>query len=501
MTKPTKLPWSIHGSILALDHGPAFVNRYQVRVRDRETKKYKSERYPTEEEAKDWATKQAAKFTLGQDSAGTCTITGTKEEYLLALKARDRTPDYIRSQGVLLDGVVAAGIDNLRAKGIMPALQRYVAGLKNRHPHYAGKKIVPGISPATRKKVVIELCGYGNWLCHPLRRYLPYNPFEALEKPETDKRVLPTFSMDECRKLTTDAAMSTWEGLYWAFRLYVGTRQKETAWMRWEHILWDEKRVFVQLADDDDKREAQMLGSARKTRRGKRDLEPRKRDILKRVKRRKERHAYLPDEFSAVLKLRQGEPGHYVFPDEFRARALTWEHKKYKAHLDALSITRGAKCPHRLRATHASLMNAAGMSEYSLMEFMGHESLDTTRKYAKGSTRYIEQVRGWNKTICLRQVPPLCNERATEATKTDHNGQRSTSEEGTAAGDEEDLYVILPSTSEVLTMIDRDRPKYSNYSTNGIENPRVAGSIPAKATIKDLGDRGLDEMEEPPPVT
>lgn len=433
MTDRKKPVFAIFGKYSIYDKGEGKRGRFQARVWDKETKARTNESFSTLAEAKAWADIQSAKFELGQDRAGAITITAKREEYLLWLRGQGRSKAYVEQTSRFLGQVVAAGIDNMKSKSIVRDAANFMDGLRNRVRHGHPQEL----KPATRSRLVSQLRCFGNWLTNPVRRYLITNPFKGVACPRIPKQMLPVFTVTECRLLCTDRALADEEGLHWALRLYTGLRAEEATWLRWEHIMFDQRRIRVKKADDLDTCEAAAL--ARPDRKNA--------HIGKTLKGEKDRLAILQDELAEILLKRRGEPQQYLFSAAMRARNPSTERRKYVKHLMDLGIPVDGRVPHRLRATCASILLAGGLDVYQLLEHLGHSEMDTTKKYVRNAGLFREQCHTWGGKFFFRTP---CHSGATGAGNQGQAGADTTGMDSAPADAEEELFILLPSTSDLL---------------------------------------------------
>jgi integrase len=467
-SKPRKLPWSVRGKYTAFDKGPKAGNyRFMVRVWDAKVDKYVSPSFPTEAEAKAFAESQSAKFVLGQDRAGAVTIGGTKDEFFAYQRAKDITEHHIREAVLLLQAMQDFGLNDLKSPTIQGDATRFFAQLKSRMKRTVTKGQEKPIAKATQVKLMAILSTYGNWLADHEPAYLPKNPWRKLPRPRLVQSIPAVFLLEECQTLTSDRALAMPEGLQVALRIYTGMRKEEAYWLRWEHIMWKAGRIQVRLPDDFDQREAQLLGVK-----------------VKALKRDKERLVILPPELAEILRPMAKEGHCYIFPDRMRSRATSTERKAYREHLAALKIVEGDRNPHQMRATNASVYIAAKLDVIQSKAHLGHEDLKTTDGYARAAGLFSEQCRVWNGELKFR-ASGQCNSSA-------NSGSNSEMTAVEPSDPEEELFVILPSTSEIV----REYAAVCENQSLSLENPRVAGSNPAKATIHNLLRKMNLESEE-----
>lgn len=455
MSKEKKPPvFTLQGKYSIYDMSTDARPCFQARVLQKGTKKRESQRFPTMAKAKAWADDKSAKFELGIDQAGTATITGRLEEYMGWMRGMHRNASYIEQTQWSLRLLLAAGIDNLKHDSVIARTSAVMNNLKN-----SLKGGTPqDLGASTKARIVAQLRCFGNWMCHPTRRYLALNPFKGVPVPRVPKKMRPVFSIAECKLLASAAALRTEEGLHWAIRLYTGMRAKEATWLRWEHVLYSSRRIRVSTRDDLDICEAAALATPGR----------KNRHIGKTLKGEYERLAIMQEELAEILEARRGEPKQYVFSAAIRRRHQCTEARCYARHLKSLGIPLDGRNPHRLRATCASILLAGGLDVYQLGEHMGHTLVSTTQEYVRSASNFREECHGWGGRLYFRGTAP-CHFRATgSGTVGSNQVDAPPAPEGELPGDEE-LFILLPSTSDIFR---DDQAHASASAASGLENSR-----------------------------
>ncbi len=393
MSKPVPVDFKPNVRNLSInDFGPDYVGkRYQARATDKERKKQVNKKFATIPECIAWGEVKLAEFTTGVDRAGAVLLKDVMKEWLESKDARGNDENGMREQRRLMERAIEFGISNLKSPSIIRDTQRFMKTLSGLVP-IGRKKYTPDgslvprdyreLSAPTRRRYVMHFRDLGNFCCHASRRYLQFNPFQALEAPTLDDTIMPVFNLEECGRFVSPQALCLPEGLYWAFRLYSGMRLQECSKLRWEHVLWDQKRIWVKL------------------------------EFGKKVKRNKERLLILQDELIELLRAKASVQGEFVFSDKIRLRNNNADIKAFRAHCARLGITIGDRVGHSLRGTNASILLAAGLDPIGLMDHLGHTTLSMTRKYTRASQFFRETVREWKGQLRLL---PRCKESANAA--------------------------------------------------------------------------------------
>jgi integrase len=482
--------------IVILDGGPlAAGKRYEARVWDPNKPKanggrggYRGKRYATEPEARQQATLTAAKFLTGQDSAGRVLLSRIKDEFLLSYETRDVTAKHLKEITRVVDELLAFGVDDLKSDSLVPDCQRYLKARgrlsrarkkdklndRRRELYKKRAKTDGTIAKDTKYRLITLIRSIGKWVRDTPKFRLPYNPFEMLKRGQTAKRIPPTFTVEEARQLVSDPALVTVSGRLFALLTYTGMRFQEAVWLRWRDVRWDSRMVHVVLEDG------------------------------KPVKREKERIVWMVDELHDLLRswfvAAKPEPTSglgilgedFIFPKALRER-LHWEHTKaFADHLVALGIEKGKRSIHKLRHTNACILMASKtLDALELVDHLGHEDEKTTRKYTSPVLFYKLPTRGWDGQVYLRRTPPAPrNSRATPTLEKTPDASNESEEEDSS---NYDLVVILPTVTRNLST--------GSSALAKIENPRVAGSIPAEATTpKMLENQGITDEGDAEPI-
>lgn len=464
MSNPTKpFPHAIKYAprvkgLQVIDYGPAHPgSRYMARAMDKERHKPVSEKFATIPECIAFGERKLAEFTTGIDRGGRVLMKDAVKEWLESKDARGNAEGGIAEQRGLMDRAMEYGITDLKSTTIIRDTQRFLKNLTSKRP--VGKKSINSnrtLAPSTVRRYVMHFRDLGNFCCHASRRYLQFNPFQAVEAPTLDDTIMDVFNLDECRKFVSPQALCLTEGLYWAFRLYSGMRLQECSKLRWEHIMWDAKRIYVKL------------------------------EFGKKVKRNKERLLILQDELIDLLRAKGTVQGEYVFSDKIRKRNNKSDITAFYAHCERLGITVGDRVGHSLRGTNASILLAAGLDPIGLMDHLGHTTLTMTRKYTRASQFFRESVSTWKGQIRLM---PKCEGSVKAGLG---NGSLTLTLDGEPAPEDEidDLQIVmLPDASPVFTGTGGiTEPIYTRVLGSSVE--RRVGSSPSVRTILEDNELG-----------
>ena len=443
------------------------VRPYRVRVYDQKVGRYRSPSFNRIADLIAFAKTTRTNFDAGIEVAGRVMMADVLPGFLATLAAKGNKPHSINEVRRVLMAADAAGVKDLKAKDIAQQAHDFLETYKPKSK-FGGRR--GPRSAAMRLRYVVHFRHLGRYCTRPTLMnsvaLLPSNPFMALDRPKVKNGMMPIFTLEEARKWVSDEALRDLplkrhpagspgaggiehgplvDGVYFATRLYLGQRQKETAWLRWEHILWDEKLVKVILPDEVDHAEAVRLKLV------KRGESPTGTGCErgKQVKNDKERYSILPDELAEILmKIRPASGTGYVFREEVRYRHASIDGNSFRAQLKRLQIDRPDLTPHKLRSTNACLWLAAGLGESRLKSHLGHEKIEMSSHYASRANEYRVGTKDWNGEIRLRRPTAAdCNVTATKRSSAGLKGAGAPSAE-----DEIDdcIIAILPDNSPIF---------------------------------------------------
>lgn len=441
------------------------VRPYRVRVYDQKVGKYRSPSFDRVSDLVLFAKTMRTSFDAGTEVAGRVLMADVLPGFLATLAGNK--PHSIREVRRVLEAAEAAGVKDLKAKDIAKQAHDFLETYKPKSA-FGGRK--GPRSASMRLRYVVHFRHLGRYLTRPTLEnsmaLLPSNPFMALDRPKVKAGMMPILSLEEAKKLVSDEALREIpmkrypagspgaggiehgpkvDGVYFATRLYLGQRQKETAWLRWEHILWAEKLIKVTLPDAVDHAEAVRLKLVKPGEKPTGEGCERG----KQVKNDKERYSILPDELAEILmKIRPASGTGYVFREEVRYRHASIDGNSFRAQLKRLQIDRPDLTPHKLRSTNACLWLAAGLGESRLKSHLGHEKIEMSSHYASRANEYRVGTKDWNGEIRLRRPTAAdCNVTATKRSSAGLKGAGAPSAE-----DEIDdcIIAILPDNSPIF---------------------------------------------------
>jgi integrase len=234
------------------------------------------------------------------------------------------------------------------------------------------------------------------------------------------------YTIEQCKTLVSDEAMATPLGKLVAVQLYTGMRLEEAVWLRWSDIKWSSKRIIITLLPG-----------------------------LKAVKRDKERIVLLVDEFATLLRSWAGDAlgtlvsDGFIMDDVIRSAKYSSLYDRMLEHLGTLKIGHHARPFHSLRASFAGMVMATRLApEDEIQTYMGHTTRAMMHRYTQCSVLFREEVRPWGEAFALRPA-----QKVTE--KSQREAQKAPNDADSTDGEDDELFVLLPSTDELLQRVDR----------------------------------------------
>ena len=268
-----------------------------------------------------------------------------------------RSEQHVAELERVVNLVIKAGVGDLRKSDALAKAQAVIDGID--------------AAPITRARYAALLRSVGV-TARKLYR-MAGNPFQDLEVVVPDLDAPATFTIDECRTLVSDAALSAPYGLMTALALYAGLRLRECAWLRWSDIHDDQAEGFIAI--DPPTAEEREAGA--------------------KLKRNKRRSALLMDELAEILRDRRPKSDGYLMPETVRTWDTQQHGRAFQKHLDGLVITKGERSFHSLRHTFAGVALAAGVDGMALQLAMGHAGAAMTKHYAQAGARLRGAAREW----------------------------------------------------------------------------------------------------------
>lgn len=409
--------------------------RFLCRVRIPGTSRYVAKRFNTRDEAKGWGRPYLIAMEAGLETAEEADVEAVAKEYCQQLReggdASTVSKRYVKHLEQVAAGLVRAGITDMKAKTFAVAVRTWVANLKpnwwvvGEKPFYCRKADKP-LSNVTRNRILQGircLCNHavktGRLIRHPLL---------SVKKFKEEKRLKPTFSLDELRVMVSDDARNNLrrkrqevldaiaaaggdkakaaENLgvhvatiynrladehdrddpWWlaaCLMLYTGCRAQEAMHLRWQDIDWKEGRVRVRLQDAYD----QKNDAERELR-----LQPELADILRPMA--KTSGFIIDDEWMRTT----GAIRHGVRTKEVHADYTP----RFVLYLKRIGIDAGKgrdkRTAHSLRHAWVAMMLATAESPKLVAAWAGHGG-EVQDRYAGAMTAYHREASQWARGV------------------------------------------------------------------------------------------------------
>jgi integrase len=412
------------------------IQKIMCRVRIPGTNKYKGKCFATRQEALAWGDLYLAKLKAGTEVVGNAHVDAIAAEYCHQLRevggAELLDTEYIRHIEIVADGLVRAGIRDMKANTFAVNVRSWIANLKPNwwaagrdRPWYCKTGGKP-LTNVTRNRVLREircLCNHavktGRLMRHPLASVKPF---------KEEKRLKPTFTLDELRMMVSDEArnnmrqnrqelldaitaaggdrraVATAKGVHLAtvynrlhaehdhddpwwlpacLMVYTGCRAQEAMHLRWQDIDWKSERVRVSLQDCYD----QKTDSEREF-----PLQAELADILRPLA--KPSGFIIEDEWlrttgAITHAVRTVAPRHVYTPGLVR-------------YLERIGINAGKephkRTAHSLRHAWVAMMLATGESPKLVAVWAGHGG-EVQDRYAGAMSVYHREASGWSRGV------------------------------------------------------------------------------------------------------
>jgi integrase len=376
--------------------------RWLYRVEDEgghETSKYFE--LGEEDAAREWAISTRKHFIKGA-TAGQASLLTVGLELVEKLRGRGFAQSYCDDIENVVRSVDRAGIRNLKDDDFATDFERWLTNLKpgwstpkgeeNKFAH----KSLTKLSACTKNKLGTMMRRVVNYAMSKPSLAINRDPLAGFEPPRRDKKIKPTFEIDELRKMVSDDFR---EDAWWLANcalVYTGCRAQEAMHLKWESIRWDREMVDIKLDPNFD------------------------------LKFQKERMFPLQPEYAdlldSVLKerglTRETARGYIIDDKDMRERGVCLRTRKVTKELDnkysrafrlmlgRLGIDVAKRSTHSTRHTFITMQLAGGVDFYRLMTWVGHEEESTTLGYGKNRSAYEKAVEGW--PVTLRRGVSLC---------------------------------------------------------------------------------------------
>ena len=427
------------------------VRRFLCRVRIPGTSQYTSRCFLTQKEAKSWGVDKFVALKAGTETANEAFVDVMALEYCRQLSENGEggavSPDYIRHLQLVAEGLKRAGIRDMKAPTFAANVRSWIANLKPNWwvtgkacPWFCKTGGKP-LTNVTRNKILSEIRRLCNYAVN--HRRLAYNPLDCLTLFRSERRLKPTFSLDELRSIVSNKArtngtakrdrvasvMATANGdkkaaasqmgvhlstvynqleatpiaddPWWlpaCLMVYTGCRVQEAMHLRWQDFDWKSERVRVRLQDCYDQ----------------------KTDT--------EREFPLQPELACILKP-IAKPSGFIIEDEWMRKGGAIQHRARTKELTKLNYTKGfvrylkrigidagqahnKRTVHSLRHAWVAMMLATGESPKLAAVWAGHGG-DVQDRYAGAMSAYHREASRWSRGVIQLRT---CGAVAMEAT-------------------------------------------------------------------------------------
>lgn len=294
--------------------------------------------------------------------------------FLESINDDDHSEGHLDAVAWTLSVCEEAGLDDLRELGLATALHKHLSTLVSRRPKQMST--VP-ISARTKNHHVAILRSIGTFALES--GYTSLDPFLRLKRFKEERTRRDVYTIDDLRfLLADDNNVGPWYRFV-VLAAYTGLRSSTLTHLTWDMVKWDNKRLHVP---------ASIIKS--------------KRDVL----------APIQPELETLLKAWRREGGPLLDHDISRRDSDSVNDalpRFIKNQCGVYASTLSAQGVHAFRHSVASLLAATGMTTFSIMDAIGHDSMESSKHYAQGAEEYrqIVQEEGWSiGQFHLRTLPP-----------------------------------------------------------------------------------------------
>lgn len=352
-------------------------------------KKYRRKTFPAgfKDAARTWAITTAAKYQLGLEHApgGLAPTVTAASGFVAELRRRQRVEQHVDEAERVL-AAFAKAVPDLAA----PDAERLALEWWDNLPETRERR-QEGVTP---RRLTAETCNrylvFVKAMCDHAKEndmMLARSPVGRIHKLPVDQKLKEQFTIEELRKLLR--ADDPYRALF-ALMTLAGLRIGEACGMHWEDIDWSGQVLAVRLRE-----------GVRIKRRKERlvPMQPMLRGILELRKRQ------VDEEQAKPWKRKKGAPP--PTPEEIAERqdraklvggySVKNGHRNFRRFLERMEVPRAGRGPHSCRHTYAGLMTATGVPSIMLADYMGHESIVTTKGYARMATRFLSVAEKWKR--------------------------------------------------------------------------------------------------------
>lgn len=355
------------------DHGKG--RRYRARVRDPHSRKYQSKNFSDREEAWRWARQLVVKFRAQQDTANLVSFAHWGERYLERLKLRQRSERHIRQCEVVIQRILAAGVDDMRDDHFLVTVERTIARLTTAHKGgtvtaTGGEGVRASPPKATLQSASAATKNFHVTIAKAIcrlaqrNRAIPYDALAALDPFSAPTELRRVFSVSELRTLLVDRNRDDEWYLYVALLAYTGARSSEVVNMTWSMVNWEAELIELPAGIRGNK-----LKIARQI-----PIQPELMELLR--DRAQVGHGHLVG--SRIPGLPPGSVSRGFADYAKRAGVVT-----------------DGRSPHCVRHTFCALMTAMDVSTFYVMSIVGHRDPSTAHHYSGRALELRRQVAAW----------------------------------------------------------------------------------------------------------
>ncbi len=321
--------------------------------------------------AEEWAKMEHARLTTGLSVSGRAPLEELLDTYEKDLTRRGLSESYRLDALRMLRLAYRSGLRDILHPNVKDHARDWLASLRTVHKHRAGRML----SPQSQNVHLKALKAFANWCV--VEDVIRHSPFSGIKPVKVADHLKPTFSVDECGKLTDPTRLKADSyGLVVALQLYAGLRTGEALNLRWEWIDFRARNLSVRQWKG-------VLGSGWPTWRLKGD---------------KERDIPLEPELAALLQPFAQMHG-WVTDAGARSAQASTQRWRLDGWCSDCGVTLGERTPHSTRHTWIALKLACGENQLAVRDMAGHTSLTTTADYARNQMAYREAVRGWERGV------------------------------------------------------------------------------------------------------
>jgi len=352
-------------------------SRWQIRVRDPQTRRYESATYSDKAEGIAWAIFRRRDFLGERDTAVPASFAYWGGRYLEDVRQRAFTARYVRQVEVAIQRITACGIDDMRDDAFPMAVRRIISDLKGARKggimprrgtealeRLRRRPVVSG-NPASASTKNFHIT-IGKAVCEWARmhRAINYNALDMLRPYKVMTEARRIFAVTELRRLLDPkGAQDPWHMLI-ALMVYTGTRPTEARHITWAMLDWATGVFHLP---------AVIAGNKTKI----------------------ARSIPLQQELRAILQpiLRVGSVP--IVSQRIHDLDAGSASRGFQDYCKRIGLDAAGRTPHNLRHTFCALMTAMDINIFVTMSIVGHGEPVTARRYSQRALELRPQVAGW----------------------------------------------------------------------------------------------------------